>query len=81
MGGFGYAKVGLDLSLEVDSTENCYALHEEQELALEAVVKEGEGANDVRDPGENKKRNNLASVLLSPIWVGTEENNFGEKDF
>lgn len=70
MGGFGYAKVGLDLSLEVDSTENCYALHEEQELALEAVVKEGEGANDVRDPGENKKRNNLASVLLSPYMGG-----------
>lgn len=61
--------MGLDLSLEVDTTKN-YTLHKEQEFALEAIVQEGEGANDLRDPGENMERNKLASVLLSPYMGG-----------
>lgn len=63
--GFGYAKVGLDISLEVDTTKNHCALHKEQEFALGARVQEGEGDNDLREPGENKHRNKPASVLLS----------------
>lgn len=61
--------MGLDLSLEIDTTKNC-TLNKEQEFALGAIVQEGEGANDLRDPGENTKRNKLASVLLSPYMGG-----------
>lgn len=47
---------GLDLSLEVDPSQNCVLCIKNKDFALEAAIQEGEDAEEIAPRGEEEKQ-------------------------